>query len=173
MKAVRPLQLLAGIKNLQDSSYDLSTLHLETMAKEQAAKSILSLLKSDPASSDGHPPRPVSEFLQEKTSQIEDLKEREYNQKLEEIRTKNQEEVHALEKRVGELTRIKERHELQIDRLTALLKDVAASGAATKVNIAHQLAMLSQMQYESATSSEEGDQDGPAQSSNLTKLKKP
>jgi hypothetical protein len=41
MKAVRPLQLLAGIKGIHDSSYDLSSLHLETMAKEQAAKSIL------------------------------------------------------------------------------------------------------------------------------------
>jgi hypothetical protein len=79
MKAVRPLQLLAGIKGINDSSYDLSSLHLETMAKEQAAKSILSLLKSDLGSSDGQPPRPVSEFLQERTIEIEDLKEREYN----------------------------------------------------------------------------------------------
>jgi hypothetical protein len=35
-----------------------------------------------------------------------------------------------------EMVRIRERHELQIDRLTALLKDVAASGVASKVNIA-------------------------------------
>ena len=63
---------------------------------------------------------------------------------------------------MGELARIRERNEMQIDRLTALLKDVVASGGATKVNIAHSLDMLSQMQYESPTSSEEGDQDGPA-----------
>ena len=70
-------------------------MHIENMAKDQAAKSILSLLKSD-ATQDGVPPRPVSEFLKEKTIEIEDMKEREYNLKVEEMRVKHDEELGAL-----------------------------------------------------------------------------
>ncbi len=86
LKALQPVQSLAH----SDQSYEHSSWHLEELAKQKAAKSLVSLIKGD-----GQAPRPVSEFMKEKIIEIEEQKEKEYVQRLEELRSRHASELEA------------------------------------------------------------------------------